>query len=48
MASHIIHLAVKTLPQPLEQAWFGGGQIDIGDANRLKTDLPAPLFDPGG
>src|SRR5262245_28126104 len=45
VARHILHLAMPSFPQPLEQPRLGGGEISVGDADRLEAELPPPALD---
>jgi len=45
MLCHIIHVAMETGVQPLEQARFGLAQVRVGDADVLKPKLNAPCTD---
>ncbi len=44
MPCHIIHVAVATAREPVEQARFGLREIAVRDADPLKTELSAPAL----
>ena len=45
VAGHILHFTVEAGFKPLSQAMFRRVQLDIGDAQLLKTELKAPCLD---
>ena len=47
MTSHVVHRAMSVLVEPGLQVTFGLSQVDVADANLLKTEIEAPLQDIG-
>ena len=45
VSRHIIHVAMPIRTQPVEQADFVRGEIGVGDADFLKSQLTSPLHD---
>jgi len=45
VARHILHLAMPALREPFEEPRLRRGQIRIGDADRLETELGSPGLD---
>ena len=45
MSRHIRHFAVKIFGEPFRQAFFRLLQIDIAEADLLKSEFPSPLAD---
>ena len=45
MASHILHLSMPALAQPVEQPRLGRRQIRVRDADGLEAERPAPFLD---
>lgn len=43
MSGHIVHTAVKTLRQPVQQSSLGFRQVDTSDANLGKSKLTGPF-----
>ena len=42
MTRHILHLAMPTLREPIEEPRLRRGKVRIGEAHRLEAELGAP------
>ena len=45
MPRHIMHFAVPSRIEPVQQPHFLGGEIDAGEADRFEPELMSPRLD---